>query len=169
MDSKKESEAQKKKLKDREDSKIKTSVTIPYIKGLSEALSRMFHRHGVAISMKPHLTIKRMLVHPKDKRSLQENSGMVYQIPCKDCPKVYTGETERRYGVREKEHQWDVNSLKDIKYTRARKKDSLSELHPSAITDHVAQSNHTIDWEGVKFPSRDADTTRRGVLEAIAI
>ena len=59
--------------------------------------------------------------------------------------------------------------MKDIKYTTDRKKDSLSELHPSAITDHVVQSNHTIDWEGVKFPIRDSDTTRRHVLESIAI
>ena len=40
---------------------------------------------------------------------------------------------------------------------------------PSAITDHVARNNHTIDWEGVRFPSRDNDTTKRGIWEAITI
>ena len=101
--------------------------------------------------MKPHLTLKRMLLHPKDKRTPQENTGVVYQVPSKDFPYVYTGETERRYGVREKKHQWDVRSLEEVKFTQARKKASVSEVHPSAITDHVARNNDTIDWEGVKF------------------
>ena len=94
---------------------------------------------------------------------------MVYQVPCKDCPCVYTGDTERRYGVREKEHQRDVRSLKEVTFTWARKKDLVSEVHPSAIADHFARNNHTIDWERGKFLSRDSDTTTRGIREAIAI
>ena len=43
------------------------------------------------------------------------------------------------------------------------------ELHLSAITDHVAKENHTIDWEGVKFPARDTDWTARWVKEAVEI
>ena len=72
----------------------------------------VFCHHGVGTAMKPHLTLKRMLVHPKEKRTPQENTGVVYQVPCKDCPCVYTGETERRYGVREKEHQQEVHTSK---------------------------------------------------------
>ena len=37
------------------------------------------------------------------------------------------------------------------------------ELHPLAITDPVAKEDHTIDWDGVKFPVRDTDWTSRGV------
>ena len=54
-------------------------------------------------------------------------------------------------------------------FKQARKKDSVSEVHPSDITDHIARNNHTIDWEGVKLTSRDSDTTKRGIREAIAI
>ena len=59
--------------------------------------------------------------------------------------------------------------MEEVRFTWVRKKDSVSEVHPSAITDHVARNNHTIDWERVKFPSRDCDTTNRGIWEAIAI
>ena len=31
------------------------------------------------------------------------------------------------------------------------------------------RNNQTIDWEGVKLPSRDYDTIRRGIWESIAI
>ena len=60
-----------------------------------------------------------------------------------DCSFVYTGETERRYEVREKENQRDVRSLEEVKFTQARKKDSVSEVQRSAITDHVTRNNHT--------------------------
>ena len=75
----------------------------------------------------------------------------------------------RRYGVRGNEHKRDVKTLEKKKYTRSKKKDSLTELHPSAITDHLAKENHTIDWECVKFPARDTDCTARGVKEAVKI
>ena len=67
-----------------------TAVTIAYVKRVSETLSWVFLRHGVAMAMKPHLTLKRMLVHPKDKRTAQENARVVYQVPCKGCLCVYT-------------------------------------------------------------------------------
>ena len=54
-------------------------------------------------------------------------------------------------------------------YTRSRKKDSLMELHPLAITDHVVKEDHTIDWVGVKFPARDTDWTARLVKKAVEI
>ena len=131
----------------------KIRVTLPYISRISKALSQVFfHCHGVATSMKLHMTLKRMLVHPKDKCTPQENLGVMYHVPC-----IYTDETERRYGVREKEHKSDVNTLEEKRYTRSGKKDSLTELHPSAITDHLAKENNTIDWKSVKFPARDTD------------
>ena len=52
---------------------------------------------------------------------------------------------ERRYGVRENEPKRDFKTLEEKNFTRSRKKDSLTELHPSAIMDHVAKENHTVD------------------------
>ena len=51
---------------------------------------------------------------------------------------------ERRYRARIKKHKRDVKTLEEKKYTSSRKKDPLMEVHPSAITDHVAKENHTI-------------------------
>ena len=93
----------------------------------------------------------------------------MYQVPYKDCKRIYTGEMERRYGLREKEHKRDVKTLKEKKYNRSRKKESLMELHPLAIMDNVAKENLTIDWECVKFPARDSDWTAKGVKEAVKI
>ena len=134
---------------------MKTSTTILCVKGLSEVLICVFCCHGVATSMKPHQTLKRMLVHPKDKHEMRDMTGVVYQIPSKDCLKIYMGETERRFGTREKEHRWDMNLLEAVKFTRCRKKDSLTEVHLSELTTHVAQTNHTINWDSVKLPMKE--------------
>ena len=51
----------------------------------------------------------------------------------------------------------------------ARKKESVTEIHQSALMDHVASKNHTIDWEGVRLPEKEPDCKKRGVKEAIFI
>ena len=86
MDKKKQECGPRKMKKEEGDRDTKTTVTIPYVKGLSEALSWVFCHHGVATAMKPHLTVKKMLVHPKNNRTPQENTWVVYKFPCKDLP-----------------------------------------------------------------------------------
>ena len=54
---------------------------------------------------------------------------------------LYSGDKE---GAREKEHTRDVKTLEEKKYTRSRKKDSLTAVHPLGIKDHVTQENQTI-------------------------
>ena len=112
--------------------------------------------------MKPHLTLKCMLVHSKDKRTPHDTAGVVYQISCKDCPNVYTEETGRRFSK-------DVDSVGEKKFTRARRKESVEEYQPSALTDHVAQSNHTIDWHVVKLPMSESHCKISGIKETVQI
>ena len=51
----------------------------------------------------------------------------------------------RMYGVRENEHTKDAKQLEGLNYTRATKRESQTEHHQSALTDHVVVCNHTID------------------------
>ena len=47
--------------------------------------------------------------------------------------------------MRQNEHKKDLKQLEGVKYTRARRKESLTEIHQSALMDHVASKNHMID------------------------
>jgi len=85
--------------------KCGVQVFIPYVKGLSEAVIRIFKKFGVSIASKPFRTIRNELVHPKDKVQFDEVSECIYQIPRKNCGKVYVGETGRNLGVRVGEHK----------------------------------------------------------------
>ena len=54
-------------------------------------------------------------------------------------------------------------------YTRSTHKASVTEQHKSAITDRVAATNHSINWEEAKVIDREADKCTRWIKEAIWI
>jgi len=82
-----------------------------------------------------------------DKVSKEGTAECVYRIPCKNCQKVYIGETGRSLGVHMKEHQKEVELHEGKKYTRSTRKQSQTEQNKSAITDHVDTENDIVDWE----------------------
>ena len=86
------------------DTKSKINVVIPFVKGLSEKIKRVYSQYGASTAFKPHHTLRQLLVDPKDKASDEEKSGVVYRYPCKGCDKVYIGETKRSLGDGIKEH-----------------------------------------------------------------
>ena len=70
-------------------------VSIPYIPGTSERISRIFRKHSINVAHKPSVTLKSKLCQIKDKRDVSERAGVVYQISCNNCPSKYIGETGR--------------------------------------------------------------------------
>ena len=63
------------------------------------------------MEMKPLYPLSKVLCKPKDVPSENEISGLVCQIPCRDCDSVYIGETKRSLETRKREH---VNSVKNF-------------------------------------------------------
>ena len=120
--------------------------------------------------MKPHTTIKNMLVHPKDKRELEDKSGVIYKIPCASCEQTYIGETGRNFGYRFKEHKKAVEFVTAKKvFTRSQRKTSQSEINKSAITDHAVINNHIIDWKNTTIIDNEENYMKRKIKEAIHI
>ena len=144
-------------------------VVIPYVESLTEKLQRIYRKHHIHAAVRPTNTLKSILVHPKDKKDITETSDVVYDVPCGGYDKSYVGETGRQFGTRLKEHQKDVTTVADVKFTRANRKASTTEQHKSAITDHVAQENHIINWDEAKILDRDSNTFSRRIREAIEI
>ena len=119
--------------------------------------------------MKPHRTLRSMLVHPKNKLLPHKKSEAIYEISCADCLKSYIGETGRSFGTRLQEHQKEVEKFELKQYTRSSRKSSVAEQHKSAITDHIVQTNHNIKWDAAKVVDSESDKTPRWVKEAIWI
>ena len=57
---------------------------------------------------KPQSTLKQQLMRVKQKMPEEKKKEVVYQVPCKDCPKVYIGETKRTLKIRISEHKQAV-------------------------------------------------------------
>jgi len=126
----------KKKMKTDKEPKSNGLDVIPYVKGLSESVSRVFRKHHVATAMWPHPTLRNILA-----QSLGHDS-----------------KNTKKTAIR----TWK-------KFTKAEKKQSLTEYNKSAITDHVNYTNHVIDWEGSIILDREGDIRTRQIREAIHI
>ena len=120
-------------------------VVIPYVEGLSERFSRVLKSYNISTAMKPHCTLRNILVHPKDKRDPLNTTDVIYSIPCKNCNTPYIGETGRKFGKRLDEHKAESERAVTSVRTRASRKDSQSTINKSAITDHVMDKYHVID------------------------
>ena len=129
----------------------KTFVVAPYVEGVSERLQRVFKSYGVSVCHKPHQTLRKLLVAPKDKTKVEEQSGVVYRIPCSSCNKVYVGETKRVLGERLKEHT------------------AKTAYNLSAIAEHCQKTGHEPDLENVSVLCREDKFLPRKIREAIYI
>jgi len=106
-------------------------VTIRYVKGLSEAFSRILKTYRICTAVRPHTTLRNLLVHPKDRISDEEKPEVVYKIPCKNCERVYSGETGRPLGARVEEHckeVWIVSQESSLEQKRQRQPVSATNL-----------------------------------------
>ena len=54
-------------------------VTVPHVKGLSEAFSRILKTYRICTAVRPHSTLRNLLVHSKDRISDEEKSEVVYK------------------------------------------------------------------------------------------
>ena len=86
------------------ETQYKTSVTLPYVRGVSEAIKRVLLGVHIRVLFRPHVTLRSLLVHPKDPVPAGQKANVVYNIPCSSCPKSYIGQTARLLDTRVKEH-----------------------------------------------------------------
>ena len=88
----------------------RTSVSIPFIKGLTEPVKRIFKQYGIQTYVKPTNTLRQLLCHPKDKAKKELTTGPIYHISCdgsdknNSCQASYIGETERTLKTCFQEH-----------------------------------------------------------------
>ena len=82
----------------------------------------------------------------------KETDRGVYTISCKNCNKIYVGETERSLRLRILEHQ---------KYAKDPKK--------SAVAKHQMELGHTLDFENASVRLYEESLLKRKILECLMI
>ena len=129
----------------------RTSLTLPYIRGLSETIRRILGPLDIQVAFRPHSTLKRQLVHPKDPVPMDQRTGAVYQIPCSECPNVYVGQSGRTLKHRLSEHR------------RALQKEDVA---ASALAEHVWSTGHQVNLSEAKVIDSQPFATMRCLLES---
>ena len=86
-------------------------ATLPYISGITEPLTRTLRNYGILVTNKPVKTLQQEFPSRKYRVPPEEETGIVYRIPCADCSWSYVGETGRSFKTRKKEHLKNVKTL----------------------------------------------------------
>ena len=138
-------------------------VGLPYIKGLSDKLSRILRKFNINVYTYPYKTIGNIL--PKIKDSVDDiyKRGAIYKIPCKDCSNVYVGETGRCFNTRLSEHKRDLKPINLAKL----KEDDLNKK--TALVKHCFNCEHRIDFGNFEILDYNIDYDKRKFLESLYI
>ena len=129
--------------------KNKGHIVIPYTQGLCESIKKICDRYGIQTHFKGGRTIKNLLISPKDKDPMVNQSVATCWFQCGDlgCDEEYIGETSRTLGERYKEH------LKA----------------PSVIHHHSSQTGHPTNHINFQIIVREGHHLARNIKESIYI
>ena len=127
----------------------KPYMVVPYYRGLSESLKKVFNRHGVQVYFKEGNTIKDLLVAPSDQDPILKKSWVTYRYKCDrvDCDEEYIGDSSRVFGEKFKEHQ----------------------KAPSTISDHFNTTGHNTTIHNFSIVGREDQNLNRVMKEALFI
>ena len=76
------------------------TVVLPYVRNTSECIKRILAKLKIRTCFKPYRTLRKILVHPKDRIKKEDHTGVVYQVSCTTCNESYIGQTGRTMGHR---------------------------------------------------------------------
>ena len=74
------------------------------MQGVSEPIKRVLAQVNIGVASKPHCMLSSVFRKPKDRIVESEKSGLVYEIPCRDCDAIYIGETGRSLKTRKRKN-----------------------------------------------------------------
>ena len=126
---------------------------MPYVKGVSEKISRVLAKHDIKLGNKSRGTLRERLVLAKDPLPREQQKGVIYKTTC-ECGANYVGETGRPKNIRLKEH------VADLKHGRG---------ETSPLAEHWLQCKQTFDPSQATTLATERDWFRRVVREAIEI
>ena len=135
-------------------------LVIPYVEGLSHQIRRICSKFNVKTYFKPHQTIKKLLVKPKDKIDNQKKPGPIYKMKCGDCQKIYIGESKRMIEVRRHEHQKSLEKLI---------RGVIDGGAAEATAEHSFEREHDIKWDATTTLTFEPRQKQREIKEAIYI
>ena len=128
---------------------------LPYEKGIAEKISRIAARYSVAVIHINNTSLKNRVNYKRRQANKTEEQGVVYEVYCKDCEKVYIGETGRQLNTRLIGHKKGAHNIDDNKI--------------SGLSYHIKNTGHNTDWKSPKILFKENSFIKRNFKEGLAI
>lgn len=134
---------------------MKSYVAVPYVKGLSEKLSKTLYDHEYKIANKPLRRIKNeILTKTKYKVDKDFKTDVIYKVNCKRCPSTYVGQTKQFLKKRVYAHK---NSVKN------------KNENSSGLAKHAIHNRHSFGFDSVQVLDTYHNYRQRLVAESLYI
>ncbi|XP_065356466.1 uncharacterized protein LOC135962995 [Calliphora vicina] len=138
----------------------KVFYSVPFIPKLTETktMKRMITEKTTTIAYKSNMTLRHLFTNNKTKIDKLKSDNVVYEIKCdgnerERCNLVYIGTTKRMLGTRVNEHKTDIEKGKIT----------------TALSLHVKECNHKMDFDNIKILDREQKENKRYTLESLRI
>ena len=155
--------SKQRKPKEKEKIERRGKVVLPYQKGLSENLAKIFKRYDIETIHKPSATIKNILCNKmKDQVHVLDKTGSVYYNKCKihETPKNdYVGETDRVWRGRQYEH-----GVVDHKTANRSASISYPDEKPAVRTRRPSTRSSTRNQQPIDYASMHHGSNQRLTL-----
>lgn len=132
----------------------KKFVSMPYIHGVSEQISKIFHKNNVVMAHKPVNITKKYFTKLKSKTEVGKFSNIIYKIDCTQCDASYIGQTKQYLEKRLKQHKNDIKT---------------NNLNSTALSKHALEQLHHFNFDNAKVLAFENDFIKKNVLEMINI
>lgn len=131
--------------------------SLDFIDGLSDKIAKLFKNHeinNIQLALKPINKISMLLHNLKDNIKINKQNDVIYKLQCLDCKQVYIGHTSMWIEMRIKHHKSNAKT---------------NTTTNTALSTHVINNNHKIDWDNVIILHKENKTSKRRILESIYI
>lgn len=138
---------------------IPTYIGCNYIRDLSESFANILKKYNknLKLGFKTTNTVKSITNSVKDKRNMMDKNSLIYQTDCKQCNKVYIGQTKQLLNSRMKQHNYDIKN-----------KHILTESS-TQLQVHAHETGHNFNTEKPHILDMERNLKKRLVKEMLHI
>ena len=158
---------QKNKTEEKEDESTRGIVVMQNIPGFTPQFNKIARKHRFKVANKTEKRVKYLIMNAKTSLG-DKNTHVVYNIPC-NCKKyAYTGETDRKWETRRKEHQDKIRLTKqDIEAGNTERALKRMNEGDGGLAKHTSSCSQGIDWKNAKIVGKEQKWTQRKYLEGV--
>ena len=153
---------------EKEQEKISRGIVIMQnVPGFTQEFNRIARQHGFTVTNKTENRVKDLIANAKTPLG-DKNTNVVYSIPCGCRKHGYTGETDRMWETRRKEHKDKVRlTKKDLEAGKADQAKKRMNDGDGGLARHATVCPHDIDWDNAKIVNKEQGWSQRKYLEGI--